>query len=215
MSTEAHDDFESEAQPGLPEALPEGERLLWQGQPDSWLLAVHAFHVRKVMLYFALLGLWELGSGLHDGLLLSAIAVGLGKLALAAGLAVGLLLLLARASAREAIYSLTDKRLVMRFGMALRLTLNLPYSRIESAGLRLLNGGHGDIAVRLEPESQVSYAVLWPHARAWRLRRPEPTLRCVPDAERAVRLMSTALGGVSTDRPAIAAQSLSPLGAAS
>lgn len=215
MSAEAHDDFETEALPGLPEPLPEGERLLWQGQPDPWRLAVHAFHVRKVMLYFALLGLWEISSGVHDGLLLSAIAISLGKLALAGALAVGLLLLLARASAREAIYTLTDQRLVMRFGMALRLTLNLPYSRIESAGLRLLDGGHGDIAVRLEPDSQVSYAVLWPHARAWRLRRPEPTLRCVPDAECAVRLMSTALGGVSTDRPAIAAVGLAAVGAAS
>ena len=45
-------EHEWEAAPGLPSALPPGERILWQGAPDWRSLAVHAFHVRKIALYF-------------------------------------------------------------------------------------------------------------------------------------------------------------------
>ena len=48
-------EHEWEAAPGLPSALPMGERVVWQGAPDWQRLAVHAFHVRKIALYFALM----------------------------------------------------------------------------------------------------------------------------------------------------------------
>ena len=48
-------EHEWEAAPGLPSALPAGERVVWQGAPDWRSLAVHAFHVRKVAIYFALM----------------------------------------------------------------------------------------------------------------------------------------------------------------
>ena len=41
QATGEHDD---EPQNGLPEALPAGERLLWQGSPDWRVLARHGFH---------------------------------------------------------------------------------------------------------------------------------------------------------------------------
>ena len=37
---------------GLPERLPEGERLLWQGRPDWRVLARRVFHLRPLALYF-------------------------------------------------------------------------------------------------------------------------------------------------------------------
>ena len=46
-------EHEFEPQRGLPEALPAGEHLLWQGQPDWRMLARKAFHVRKLVVYFA------------------------------------------------------------------------------------------------------------------------------------------------------------------
>ena len=48
-------EHEWEAAPGLPSDLPPGERVVWQGAPDWKRLAIHAFHVRKVALYFALM----------------------------------------------------------------------------------------------------------------------------------------------------------------
>ena len=46
-------EHEFEAQYGLPEALPEGEHILWQGAPDWKVLARRVFHTRKVAVYFA------------------------------------------------------------------------------------------------------------------------------------------------------------------
>ena len=44
---------------GLPERLPEGETLLWQGRPSWRQLALRAFHVREIAIYFALLLAWR------------------------------------------------------------------------------------------------------------------------------------------------------------
>ena len=52
----AHHEHEFEAAPGLPEPLPRGERLIWQGSPDWVQLAIHAFHVRKLAIYFSAMG---------------------------------------------------------------------------------------------------------------------------------------------------------------
>ena len=48
----AHHEHEFEAAPGLPEPLPSGERLLWQGRPDWVVQAIEDFHVRKLAIYF-------------------------------------------------------------------------------------------------------------------------------------------------------------------
>ena len=45
-----HHEHEFEAAPGLPEALPVNERILWQGAPTASLLAVQALHLRKLVM---------------------------------------------------------------------------------------------------------------------------------------------------------------------
>jgi hypothetical protein len=188
-----HDDFEREAEPGLPERLPPDERILWRGTPDWRSLARRAFHVRKVAVYFAILGAWFLVEAWYDGTALAAAATTLGILAGVAAAAIGLLGLMAWLSARETVYTITNKRVVARFGVALRLTLNVPFTIIDGASLKLYADGTGDLPLTLGGEDRVSYTVLWPHARPWHLRRPQIMLRCVPEAERVAELLSMAL----------------------
>ena len=59
--------YEFEPQFGLPERLPQTERILWQGSPDVGALAQSAFHLRKFMLYFALLMVARTGSTQRNG----------------------------------------------------------------------------------------------------------------------------------------------------
>ena len=60
-------EHEFEPEYGLPEALPVGERILWQGSPDFATVARRVFHVRKFALYFALwLGL-RVANTVQDG----------------------------------------------------------------------------------------------------------------------------------------------------
>jgi hypothetical protein len=177
---------------GLPAPLPEGERILWQGSPDPGALARRAFHVRKVAIYFAAVGGLQLAVSLADGTPPGEAAAALAvPAALAAG-AIGVLAPLGRAAARAAVYTITDRRVVMRIGIVLTITFNLPYARIAAAGLRVHADGTADLPLALARGDAIGWAHLWPHARPWRLRAPEPMLRCVPDGLRVGRLLADA-----------------------
>jgi len=63
--------------------------------------------------------------------------------------------------------------------------------------------GTGDIPLTMIGADRIAYLNLWPHARPWRIARPEPMLRAIPDAARVGEILSgalaTAVGG--TARP--------------
>ena len=183
-------EHEFEAAPGLPESLPVNERVLWQGAPSALLLAVYALHTRKLLVYFALmLALQAVYLSGEPGA-----AVG-PSVALSAGLAgVCLVLLLGVAwyAARNTLYTLTNRRVVMRIGMVLTITLNIPLKQIHSAGVRLLQDGAGDLALGLKGPRRVGWMHLWPHAKAWNLRHPQPALRCVADVQQVAALFMQA-----------------------
>ena len=188
-------EHEWEAAPGLPSALPPGERVVWQGAPDWKRLAIHAFHVRKIALYFALmLAVQAINLTAPEGSTgMKPLAVVDWKpLAVAASLyALALALLLGTAwmSARSTLYTLTNKRVVMRIGIVLTLTFNLPFKRIAGASLKTQGAGTGDIALALHPEDRIGWAHLWPHQRAWHVTQPQPTLRCVPESAKVGELL--------------------------
>ncbi len=190
-----HDDFAFDPIRGLPEDLPEGERLLWQGSPRWQDMAWHAFHVRKVIVYFALLTLLQGVMAVGSGETL-AVAVRPAFWLIPMGLIASLILMgLAYVSARTTIYSITSRRVVMRIGMALPLTLNLPFTKIDGAGLRLYGSGAGDIPLALHGKDRLAYLVLWPHARPFRLKKPEPMLRAVPEGEKIAKFLVDVIEG--------------------
>jgi hypothetical protein len=186
-----HDDFEIEPVEGLPEKPPEGERILWQGRPDTWRLAVEALNLKWVAGYFLLLALWRFVGQLD--LLPVGRAFGSAVPFLILGLlSCGLLLLVALAQARATVYTVTDARVVMRIGAALTLTVNIPYRQVANAMLDLRRGGTGTIALETLGPTRLSYLTCWPHVRPWYLRDTQPALRCIPDAERVAGLLSEA-----------------------
>jgi hypothetical protein len=206
----SHDDFAVEAVPGLPAALPDGERLLWQGTPDWRGLAVRALHVRKVGIYFAVLMAWSgieaqyLGQGTAAALFAAAGQLGLGLLA--CGLLAGFAWLIARST----IYSVTTERLVIRFGVALQFTINLPFAVVQAAELRSHKDGTGDIPIRLAPQHNVSYLLLWPHVRPWRVSKPEPMLRNVAEPQRVAAVLAAALQQFQQRRGTVTASQVDP-----
>lgn len=206
----SQDDFAFEPVPGLPALPPEGETILWQGGPDWRGLAWRAFHLREVTCYFGALVAAQPVLALVQGTPLAATLLPMTWLTLAGSVAAGLLAGLAFLAARGTVYTITSRRLVLRFGIALPMTINLPFALVAQAGLKLRRGGSGDIPVRLVPGERISYIVLWPHARPWRLARPEPMLRELPEAERAAGILARALAAhagsaVSLPQPATAA----------
>ncbi len=159
------------------------ERVLWKGRPELSLLSRHAFHTRKVGLYFAALIVVAVMIGNTNAAIVCAV-LGVAATAILHGLA--------WLSVRSTVYILTDVRLIMRIGMAIETNINVPLKHITSADLKQRGNGHGDIALVLGGERLLGYALLWPHVRPWHVNRPEPMLRAVPKAETVAALLADA-----------------------
>jgi len=185
------DDFNFEPLPGLPALPPSGEEVLWQGRPDSLRLAREAYGLTWVAGYFVLIVGWQASRGFAEAGIAGALAFGIPYLVLGL-LGCGVVFLLAYAQARTTVYTITSARVVLRIGAALSVTINLPFRQIESAGLDLKSSGLGSIALSLTEGTRLSWLTLWPHVRPWRLARPEPALRCIPDAARVAKLLAEA-----------------------
>ena len=166
-------EYEYEPIKGLPGKLPPGETIIWQGSPDWLALARSVFHARLVAAWFVVVaGTAFLAGG--TGLLGAAVTLGVA----AAGLAV--LGLLAWAQARTTIYTLTNRRIVLRFGVALQKAVNLPLKQIAAADAKPVGTGHADIAFRTLARFPLGWLQMWPHVRPWAVGRPQPMLRGVP-----------------------------------
>jgi hypothetical protein len=132
--------------------------------------------------------------------------------AAAGGAAVGLLGLYAWLVGRTTVYTVTNRRVVLRIGVALPLTVNVPFRIVGAAGLKLDGKGMGDIPLALTGRDKLAYLALWPHARPWRVTKPEPMLRSVPDAARVAGLLADALAEAA-GQPSPAARTATPVDA--
>jgi hypothetical protein len=191
---------------GIREPLPEGERVLWQGAPSWWALAVRALHIRKVAVYFAVLLVWRLAALLADGQSVGAALAGCATLALVAALGLGLLALIAVLAARTTIYAITTRRVMLRIGIALPIFVNLPFKGIEAAALRVFRDGTGDLPLQLQDGVRLAWLHLWPHARPWGVAQPQPMLRGLHEPERIAAILKDAIAADAA--PARSAQVL-------
>ncbi len=192
-------EYENEPVPGLPGLLPKGETIIWQGAPNWRVLARTAFHTRTVAVYFAGLTVFALGAAVWRGIQAPSDLAGVGITVGGAVVGVALLHLLAWAVARTTIYTLTDRRIVLRFGVALPKCINLPLNIIGNVDLRHRPEGTGDLAMKLTSEQRLGYAALWPHARAWHYSNPQPMMRAVPDVDAVATLLARACLSIQTN----------------
>ena len=185
-------EHETEPLPGLPEMLPDGEYILWQGGPRRESIARRVLKLRWVAIYFGALIGWLVLAALEDGKEPGAVMFGAGVLAIMAATALGLMELYAWGVARTTVYTVTNRRVAMRFGIAMPVILNLPHSRIASVDLAEHRDGTGTLALTTTTPS-LSWPILWPHARPRHLLRAKPAFRCIPDAQAAASALAGAL----------------------
>ena len=192
------DETPKEPVPGLPAALPEGERVVWQGQPNAASFALHVFHLRFILLYFVvatgfrLIGLSQ--EGAETAPLISATASSTFTCLAAMGLLYGLAVLMVRST----LYTLTTQRVVLRYGVAIRKYINLPFGQIRAADLKCHGRRTGDISLRLSG-GRVSYLNLWPHARPFRMMQVEPALRAISEPRSVAALMAETIQASAPD----------------
>lgn len=185
-------EHEFEAQLGLPEKLPEGESILWQGAPDFKAVALRVFHMRALVIYFGILLAYRLFSGIYDGDNIASLGMSMLWMALLSATCLGLVAYFAHLICSTTLYTLTDRRIVMRIGIVLNMTFNLPLKKIQGAGLHIGKNGVGDIPLKLDLHTKIALFHLWPHAKPGAWANPEPMLRCIPDGQNVANLLSNA-----------------------
>ena len=184
--------------------LRQGEVLVWQGQPCWRGLAVGAFHIRGVVLWVCALVFvnavaaraahlppWQAVHDIVPLLVMGGIVL--------AGVAAS-----AWATGRTTLYTITNQRVLMQYGVALTATLALPVRVIGAVAVS--EGRLGNVPIRLKPGHIVGFAKLWPHARPWQLRRPEPMLRALADAGRVAAMLSRTVADAQAAAVAVPAQ---------
>ncbi|MCL5778604.1 PH domain-containing protein [Limibaculum sp. FT325] len=189
----SHDDFAFEPVRGLPGLLPRGERVLWQGAPAWRPLARRAFHTRAVAVWFGAIVAFRLGQALTGTMTPGDAALSIAMTAGVGAVGVGILAALAWGYGRTTVYTITNRRVVIRFGLALDMSINLPFRQIASAAARQFPDGTCDLPLRLAGKDRLAYLHLWPNVRPWRFRDPEPMLRAVPEGEKVAAILADAL----------------------
>lgn len=187
-----HDDYATEPVRGLPAVLPRGEFVLWQGRPSWRVFAQQVFHTRTIAVLVAAAALARAVMSLNAGAMIGT-ALGEAAVILGFGLAgIAILSLLAWLVQKTTVYTITNKRIVMRIGVAIQKTFNIPFATMDGAALKMHSADTGSVSVILKPDVSLAYLILWPHARPWRMRHTEPTLRAIPKAENVARLLTDA-----------------------
>ena len=187
----------------LPADIPPGERILWFGRPEPISLWRRAYRADWVGAWFAAMTLWNLVSvsqsdGLFAGFVSAVRTLGVGAAALA------LLSLLALLSARTTLYVVTERRVVVKTGVALPMFINVPFKQVASANLRVFTDGAGDVTLGLTDKQRIPYLALWPSARPLRLSSPEPALRSIANARDVAETLGRALAQASARAPSAA-----------
>ncbi|MFN4024777.1 MAG: photosynthetic complex putative assembly protein PuhB [Hyphomonas sp.] len=196
------EDGGGEPVPGLPENLPDGERIVWQGKPDMMAFAIHVFHVRFVLAYFVGAASWRLAHAASSGAGEAMPAILVNTL-VGAFAAMGLLFLIAWAMARSTIYTITTRRVVLRFGVAIRKYVNLPFDQVSSADFTRHGSRKGDIQLVLAAPRGISYLRLWPHVRPLRFSRPRPLLRALKDVRSVAEILAQAIAAHAPDKVSV------------
>ena len=185
----------------LPGRLPAGERILWQGSPDWRVMTRRVFHLRALAVYFGVLLAYFAAQSFGRGTPLAEVAHDTAELAALALVPLAVLGLYAWGTARATTYTITNRRVAIKMGIALPMTMNLPFARIDGANYRPARDGSGDIALQLAAGERVAYFMLWPHARPWRMAKAEPLLRALPQASEAAQVLARALAASADLQP--------------
>jgi hypothetical protein len=179
----------------LPAPLPEGEHVIWQGKPTFKGLAYRGFFIRQVAVCFGLLVAWKAWASWSAGSSPMDVVTYASLLLIPTSAGVALLAGLAFLFRRASRYTITSKRVLIQCGVALPVTFNFPLGKVANAALRLNRDGSGDIPLELGDSPRMSYVLLWPHIRPWRLQSPQPMLHSVPDAANVAAKLAEALKG--------------------
>ncbi len=186
-------EFEQEPVKGIPGLMPASETLVWQGTPTWRSTFIHVLHLRWIAGYFAAIMTWRAYSHISSGngieVALSS-AAWLGFLGLiVAGLLAGLALMIVRTT----VYSITSKRVIIRYGLVVPIAVNIPFAKIEGADVQSFADGSGEIPLQIGGGEQFAYWMMWPHVRRWHFMAPQPMFRSIAEPVKVAAILAKAI----------------------
>ncbi len=183
--------------PPPPVRLASDEQMLWQGGPSFSSMAVRLYHIRAVAAYGVFLVLADIVQAKMQGFTLWPALESAGPSLLTMAGAMAIFATLAWCSARTTRYTITSHRIVMQCGLAMPKTIGIPLHQISAVAVRARNDGTGDITLLPRAGPTLKYLKLWPFARPWHVRKPEPMLRDVPGAGFVASVLSRHVASVA------------------
>jgi hypothetical protein len=82
---------------------------------------------------------------------------------------------------------------LLRHGVAVPLTMDVPFTLVDNVAFSGFPNGTGDIAITVPPQHRVGYLITWPHVRPGEFTRPQPSFRALTDGHAAADILSKAL----------------------
>ncbi|MEM7775248.1 MAG: photosynthetic complex putative assembly protein PuhB [Pseudomonadota bacterium] len=200
MSQHHDPDFDFEPIAGLPTKLPEDETILWSGSPEAWRFGHHVFRTRLVFAFFVVLAASSIFSGLNHGAETWRIALTFATLLSVGAAIVGFAMCFGWLMAINTVYTITNKRLVIRHGVTMPMAINVPFSKVANAAAKIRDDGNGDVSLSLLDGNRLALYAAWPHNRPWSWQGTAPAIRCVADAAVAARVLADSLAQYVTER---------------
>ncbi len=181
---------------GVPHPLPAGETVLWEGAPETRAISSHVFHWQLFAGYFVvMIVIWiattDLAIRSPEFLAGFLVRFGLSAIVLA------IVSVLSRVVARTTWYAVTNRRIVLRIGMVFPMSINVPFSVLESAAVARFKDGTGQLRITLAKEHRIAYIALWPHCRVFDVTHPQPLLRGLPEPQRVGSLLADAVAAAN------------------
>ena len=171
---------------GLPDevgkSIPDSEEILWYGKPNWKSFGYQAFGVKYLLFYFFITAFYAVSQtnpAFSFGAFLTQYVP-----FLISGFFAGLILfLLSYIAARHTCYVITEKRIVIRTGVALVFLLNVPFKNILSIDKKILSKGIGDLCFQAQSKKRIPYLSCWPSLRSTSFLEPIPAFRSISDVE--------------------------------
>ena len=169
-------------------SIPEGEIVCWVGRPYWISLGFNVFGIKYLLLYFIISAFYAISQielvfsfrafiGEYISFIISGIIASV------------ILFLLAYFAAQHTCYVITEKRLVIRTGIALVFLLNVPLKNVISIDKQSLFRGYGNLSFKPQSKKRIPYSSCWPSVRGSSFLKPIPTFRSIANIEEIGRIV--------------------------
>tara|TARA_A100001011_G_C14085987_1_gene746521 strand:+ start:112 stop:738 length:627 start_codon:yes stop_codon:yes gene_type:complete len=172
----------------IKELVPKEEKIYWTGRPEWRSLAYQSFGLKYLIVYFFICGLYALTS-LENSFDFRLVLLNFFPFAVSGSFAGIILAIIAYFEATHTFYVLTERRIVLKSGVALVFILNAPFKKIISIDRQSLAGGRGNIAFSTESTKRIPYISCWPSVKPWSFMSPIPSFRSIKDVNKVESLL--------------------------